>query len=329
MSYIAFFDMVGTRASALISSEEYTNAINDFNNSLKQIGSLCSCTIYGYSDNAYAEIEELTDLVDFFRLLRDNLMNKHRYFTAAVDCGSLKAEKISLGNRNSFSMKFTAPTTTDIYMRQCHFSGIGIMLSRNVVEDLRQNGMDTAFCESVYQQYPATKNDTEMVSIYDLSYSPVILEKLEYIIADYLMTAATSERAGRYYITPAISMIKCLDKSVFQDSLEKLIDLLSFNVIPEGFRYLPHNEKYSQYFMFALIEYILSLREQDKSIDAIKICERIIQGYRIEYHKLVEILPIISTAVISNKNKRMFLNILYNMNPLASANTKNNVSTEY
>lgn len=325
MSYIAFFDMVGTRASALISNEEYTDAINDFNNSLKQIGSLCPCTIYGYSDNAYAEIEELSDLVEFFRLLRDNLINKHRYFTAAVDCGSLKPERISLGNKNSFSMKFTAPTTIDIYMKQCHFSGIGILLSRSVVDDLRQKGMYTAFCESVYQQYPVTENDAGMVPIYDLSYRPVIFEKLEYIIADYLMTAATSERAGRYYITPAISMIKCLDKSVLLDNLEKLIKLLSFSVVPEGFRCLPHNEKYSQYFMFALIEYVLSLREHDKSIDAIRICEKIIQGYQIEYCKLVAILPTISTAVISNKNKRMFLNILYNMKPLVVENAKNDV----
>lgn len=322
MSYIAFFDMIGTRASALISSEEYTDAINDFNNSLKQVASLCQCTIYGYSDNAYAEIEKLTDLVDFFRFLRDNLMNKHRYFTAAVDCGSLKAERISLGNKNSFSMKFTAQKTIDIYMKQCQFSGIGISLSRSVVDDLQQNGMCTAFCQSVYQQFSVADNEAGIVPIFDLSYKPVIFEKLEYIIADYLMTAATSERAGRYYITPAISMIKCLDKNILFDGLEKLIKLLSFSVVPEGFRCLTHNERYSQYFMFALIEYVLSMREHDKSIDATRICEKIIQGYNIEYYKLVAILPTISTAIISNTNKRKFLNILYNMKPLVVKNTK-------
>lgn len=318
MSYIAFLDMIGTRASALISSKEYTDAINDFNNSLRQVGSLCQCTIYGYSDNAYAEIEKLDDLINFFRLLRDTLMNKHRYFSAAVDCGSLKADRVLLGNKNSFSMKFTAPTTVDIYMRQCQFSGIGISLSRSVVDNLQQEGMHTAFCHSVYQQYPFTENDTGIVPIFDLAYSPVIFEKLEYIIADYLMTAATSERAGRYYITPAISMIKCLDKSVILDNLEKLIALLSFQFVPAGFKFLPHNEKYSQYFLFALIEYVLSLREHDKSIDATEICEKIIQGYRIEHCKLVEILPTISTAVISNPNKRNFLNILYNMKPVTA-----------
>lgn len=313
MSYIAFLDMIGTRASALISSEEYTDAINDFNNSLKQVASLYRCTIYGYSDNAYAEIENLCDLVDFFRSLRDSLMNKHRYFTAAVDCGSLSAEQILIGKKHGFSMKFTEQKTVDIYMKQRQFSGIGISLSSRVVDDLQQSGMHTAFCQSVYQQYPVVDNEAGIVPIYDLSYNPVIFEKLEYIIADYLMTAATSERAGRYYITPMISMIKCLEKGILFDGLEKLIELLSFSVVPAGFRCLPHNERYSQYLLFALIEYVLALRENDESIDATRICEKIIQGYKIEYHKLVAILPTISTAVISNTNKRKFLNILYNM----------------
>lgn len=315
MSYIAFLDMVGTRASALISSEEYTSAINDFNNSIKQVGALCQCTIYGYSDNAYAEIEKLSDMISFFRTLRDSLMNKHRYFTAAVDSGSLMAERVPLGKDKGFSMKFTAPSTVDIYMKQCHFSGIGISLSQSVVKDLQQKGMQTAFCQSIFQQYPITDNEAGIVPVFDLSYQPVILEKLEYIIADYLMTAATNERAGRYYITPAISMIKCLNKSVLLKSLEDIISLLSFEVVPTAFKSLPHNEKYSQYFMFALIEYVLSLREQDKSIDAIEICEEIIRRYGIECSKLVQVLPTISTAVISSINKRKFLNILYNIKP--------------
>lgn len=320
MSYIAFLDMIGTRTSALISSDEYTSAINDFNTSLNQVGSLCQCTIYGYSDNAYVEIEKITDLVSFFRLLRDNLINKHRYFTAAVDRGSLMAERFPLGNKNSFSMKFTAPSTVDIYTKQCQFSGIGISLSENVIEDLRKNDMNVDFCQSIYQKSSIMNNDLDIVSIYDLSYSPVILEKLEYIIADYLLTAATSERAGRYYITPIVSMVKCLDKNVLMDRLDALIALLSFRDVPEGFKSLPANNKYSQYFMFALIEYVLSLREQDKSIDATKICEKIIIGYNIEHSKLVTLLPTIPTAVISNMNKRNFLSILYNMKPVATEN---------
>ena len=305
--------MIGTRASAMISNEEYTDAINDFTNSLKQVSSICQCTIYGYSDNAYIQIENLTDLIKFFRLLRDNLINKHRYFTAAVDYGSLNADRVSLDKNKSFSMKFTAPSTVDIYMQQCQFSGIGVSLSKKVVDDLIEQNRQDAFCMSIYKQRPTADDDSNVTAIYDLSYEPVILEKLKYIIADYLLTAATNERAGRYYITPIISMIKCLDKSTLVNDLDKAISLLSFQAIPKAFQSLNHNREYSLFFMFALIEFTLSLRERDKSINAKKICEQIIKGYNIDYSLLVETLPSIPTAVISSANKRNFLNILYNM----------------
>ena len=321
MPYIAFLDMIGTRASALISNDEYTSAINDFSKALTQVGDMCECKIYGYSDNAYVEICDLQNMINFFRYLREILMNQHRYFTAAVDSGTLCAERITLKNNKGFSMKFTAPSTVDIYMKQCHFSGIGISLSSNVINDLTRHQMQTEFCQSIFQKYPVADNEMGAIPVHDLSYNNVILEKLGYIISDYLMTAATNVRAGRYYITPTISMIKCLEKSVLLERLDELITLLSFKSVPSAFKDLRHNDKYSLFYFFALIEYVLSLREQDKSIDANIICERIIKGFSIEHSKLIETLPMISTSVISNINKKNFLNILYNMESIPNENT--------
>ena len=313
MSYIAFIDMVGTRASATISNQEYIKAINSFTNSLKRGSSICQCTIYGYSDNAYIQIENLTDLIKFFRFLRENLIYEHRYFSAAVDCGSLNADRVSFDNRKSLSMKFTAPATVDIYRQQCQFSGIGVSLSQKVVDDLVEQKMQDAFCMSIYKDRPNINGDSNVTPIYDLSYEPVIFEKIKYIMSDYLLTVATNERAGRYYITPIISMIKCLDKNTLLNDLDKTISLLSFQVIPEAFQLFDHNREYSLFFMFALIEFTLSLREKDQSIDAKKICEQIIEGYNIDYSILVKTLPSIPAAIISNENKRKFLSILYNM----------------
>ena len=312
MSYITFIDMIGTRASAMLNNQEYTDAINDFNNSLRQVSYACKCKVYGYSDNAYAEIDNLTDMITFFRILRDNLMKNHRYFTAAVDQGSLHAEQVRLNN-NSFSMKFTAPSTTDIYIKQCQYSGIGILLSNEVVEDMRKQKMESDFCQSIFQKHSVHEKEAEFVSVFDISYKNVILEKIEYLISDYLITAATNDRASRYYITPIISMIKCLNKDIITNELTSLISLLSFKNIPDAFEKLPRNKEYSLFFMFALIDFILSLRETNKSIDAIKNCEQVIKEYNISYPELIKKLPSISTAVISNINKRHFLNILYNI----------------
>lgn len=312
MSYVAFVDMVGTRASALISNAEYANAINDFNNALKQVSDYCECKIYGYSDNAYIEINKLPDVVLFFRRLRDTLMYRHRYFTAAVDWGSLNENRVYLDDQKGFSMKFTTADTVDIYKRQSSFSGIGVSLSKKVVEELNKKGMQDCFRQSIFQHCPKSGAAIEVESVFDVSYDPVILDKLEYIMADYMIAAATSERAGRYYITPIITMIKCLDTTIFSDSLSKLITLLSFQGVPKSFQTLPHIKEYSLFFMFALIEFVLSWRQTDKTVDAKRICEQVISNYGIDNSELLKNLPNISTSIISNENKRHFLSILYN-----------------
>lgn len=313
MSYIAFIDMVGTRASAMISNEEYTATINDFTNSLKQVNAICNCKIYGYSDNAYAEFHSLSSMVRFFQIFRENLMNKHRYFTAAVDSGSLQADQISFGSKKGFSMTFTSSAATDIYMKQRQFSGIGISLSKSVINDLQEQKMEDAICQSVFHCCTTEPNEPEFRPVVDFSYTPVILEKINYIMADYLMAAATSVRAGRYYLTPIISMIKCLDKSVISKDLKTLVELLSFQSMPKAFGSLQYNNTYSLYFLLALIDYVLTMREKDPTIDAIGICEHIIKQYSNRYFKLVETLPTIPTSVISTTHKRQLLNILYNI----------------
>lgn len=152
MPYIAFLDLTGTRASASISNDEYTDVIKDFHYSLKHAGSLCECNIYGYSDNAYIEIKELDDMIMFFRVLRKRLMQKHRYFSAAVDSGSLNADRLPIGKNKGFSMMFTAPKVINLYLKQSRFSGIGISLSERVVEELNSDKRDGSFCSSVFQR---------------------------------------------------------------------------------------------------------------------------------------------------------------------------------
>lgn len=312
MPYIAFLDMLGTRASALISNTEYEKAINDFNSRLETLSEEYQCKVYGYSDNAYVELKKISDLVLFFRYLRDSLMMQHRYFAAAVDWGTLDATGCSNGNFHS--MKFTAPATVDIYKMQCQFSGIGISLSEKVVHGLKEYRMDESFCSSIYQKAYIASGEPVVSLIYDLSYDSVSIDRLKYIIDDYLLTSATDVRAGRYYLTPLISMIKSLNVEEISQKLRDIVSLLSFSSTPDCFKSLPNNEWYSQYFLFALVERVFLLREKDTSLNANQICTEIIRGYNINGNKLVSICSTISPAIISNENKRNFLKTLYNMN---------------
>lgn len=307
MSYIAFLDMVGIQSSAMISSAEYTKAIDDFNTTLQMVHHSFPCTIYGYSDNAYIEFNSLHIMVNFLRLFREMLMKKHRYFTAAVDKGSLDATTLKFHPHQSFSMKFTSPSTVDIYLQQSQFSGIGVSLSSAVVGELNKKD----FCQSVFQKRFTTEDSTELVPIYDLSYNKASLPALRFIIEDYLITTATDSRAGRYYITPIISMIKSLKTDELQKEETDLIALISLKKIPKFFSSLPSNNLYSIYFVFALLDTVLSLREFDQSFDGMGYCQRIIEQQ--DCSTLIEMLPSISTAIIKNENKHYFLKVLYNM----------------
>lgn len=325
--------MIGTRSTAMISGEEYTSAIDDFNRILKQVAESCSCTVYGYSDNAYAEINSVEDVFKFFCTLRDQLMENHRYFTAVVDRGTLNAEMITIKgsatsyrkSQDSFSMKFVSPQAIDIYLKQCDFTGIGISLSQNVIHDMIKNQKNQKlFCQSIYQKKTETTSNQNLtiVPIFDIAYSDVCIEKIEYIISDYLIASATNFQAGRYYITPIISMIKCLPQRIIECELKKIVSLISLSDIPEVFKSLPYQREHSLYFILALIDHVLSLRDTDLLFDSRRICECIINLYNNISSDTIEQLSTIPSAIISNKNKRMFLSFLYNQEYRKNTNEK-------
>ena len=316
MSYIAFFDMLGTRSAAMIGNNEYTSAIEDFNNALKQVSALYPCKVFAYSDNAYVEIDKLEDLIVFFRLLRGLLMDNHRFFTAVVERGSLDCKKISFNQNRGFSMKFTAPATIDIYLKQCDFTGIGISLSQKVIDDIKDKNIRGAVCQSVYQARPKTNIESHpiIMPIYDISYENVSYEQIKYIISDYLLASATSGRAGRYYITPIISMIKSLNKDLILNDLKQLVFLISLHEVPNIFKELPNQNIHSLYFILALIDCVFNMHEITDKLDPLKICQDIITYYNKVTPQTIEIIPSVSPAIISNNSKKMFLSVLYNMN---------------
>lgn len=318
-SYIAFLDMLGTRAAASSSDQEYTTAINDFNHAIAICSEVHKGKVYGYSDNAYVQFCSLNDLVSFFQSLRDTLMLQHHYFCAAADVGTLsKGPELFTQGDNYYSMKFTSDSAVVVYRMQTRYTGIGIFLSHAIVRNLQKEGPEGSFCNSLCLQNNLVNGEFDYLSVYDISYSDVSFDKLKHLLSDYLVTAATNPRAGRYYVTPIISMIKCCNQDIFgnDSDFKNIINLLSFKSIPKCFQTLSHNETYSIYFLFALIESVLSpiVSASTSSLDVTNICETIINNFEIPHEKLIATLPSIPLSIISERNKRHFLSILYNMN---------------
>lgn len=316
MPYIAYLDMLGTRASASMSNQEYTDAITDFHNALKQLSDVFDCEIYGYSDNAYIQIEHLSEMIDFLRQLRRQLMMTHRYFSASLNRGSLNTTVVKYGSKKGLSMQFTAPAVIELYLSQCQFSGIGFSISQNVCDDMENNGIGNLIGRSVYKKLLPEDFKNSIVPVKDIAYESILIEDIDNLVSDYVITASTDERAARYYLTPIVSMLKSVDLSVIEadNSLDKLISLISFDSLPDAFKTSNKYKEYSFYFLFSLLDYVFSLSETNRTFDSWKISEKILKKFDSDFKEIIEHLTLMPINVISGINKRKLIVLIYNMN---------------
>ena len=312
MSYIAFLDMLGTRAAAAVSNAEYKRAIKAFHKSMNDAASFCKgdCKIFGYSDNAYIEIEEFDDIIVFFRELRQLLLEKHLYFSAAIAPGSLGVDDsiVKTGNQG-YSMVFTATEAIQVYRLQCAFSGIGITVSNKIIKEIENISSSSDFCNTIFQPL-VDSNHYEC--IYDISYKNIVLEEIEYIIADYITTNVMDKRAGRYYITPIISVIKCIDEDIIINKREQLVRLITAQSIPNDFSE-ELNKDLILLFVFALLDRSLCLYEKNMDMDINVILQHLIECSEINIKEFIKKIPSIKNEIVSEIHKKQILKCLYNM----------------
>lgn len=308
MPYIAFLDMVGTKSYASISNDEYANAINAFHKEMANVAKrFNNCQIYGYSDNAYIEVEKLDDMIQFMRRLRRRLMSKHFYFNAAVGRGSLCHVKVDMPQDKGFSMSFTSPSTVNVYMAQSKFTGIGVYLTQDVVDDLNSEQLHNEFCSSIYKP----KYQDAFCSIYDISYDTIGLDELNYILSDYALATILDREAGRYYITPVISMIRNIDIDAFHEDVSKLTSIVMMNEI-KSVLCADRIDEYSWLFLYTLIGRILSLDRNDSfQINIQKVFRDIVDSSKIDRKKLIENLPVAPLGVISNLEKKKLVQHMF------------------
>lgn len=309
MPYVAFLDMVGSKSAASISNKEYQKSIYEFNCILNDIGSQYDASIYAYSDNAYIELKDLENMLSFFQVFRQQLLLKHRYFSAAIDHGKL--ENVITNNSDieheRISMMFTNPKIINIYLKQCDFSGIGFHISNSIVDELKKHSLDDKIRYSIYQSKPIDNIENYKV-VADLAYLSVDFEHLSFIISDYIINNVLNKRAGRYYITPIITMIKCLNKDEIEKNLENIVKLITLQKVPFSVKSEAYNKMHIFFFLYSLIDTVLLIyKSKHKAYD---ICSKIIEISSIDPKILLEELANIPMEIISNLNKRYFIKII-------------------
>ena len=178
MAYIGFLDILGTRAKAALGDNDYTKLINLFNDKLYHLSEAYKGKVYAYSDNAYVQFEDLNDMINFFRKLRDALMFDNYYFCAAGDKGTLSSKSEPFENKAGFySMKFTSEAAVEVYRLQSQCTGIGVFLSDTIVANLiRRN--QRSFCSSICLKNELVDNEFALMPVYDISYTGVSTEKI-------------------------------------------------------------------------------------------------------------------------------------------------------
>ena len=132
--YIAFMDLLGTKAMAIANPVQYRKIIEVFHNVIEQ---LCrkynAVKIYVFSDCAYFEDTNFENLCMLFKDMREQLLEKEICFNAAICEGALGARKTD--SKKYVIVDFNDEQVVKVYGLQSCFTGAGIYIDPYILND--------------------------------------------------------------------------------------------------------------------------------------------------------------------------------------------------
>lgn len=139
MSYISYFDLLGTRGFCE-NSETYYKNIKEFYETVQQQSCFLSKGKVGiFSDCAYAESSSLYELILFLVEVRDRLISQGLFFNAVVKEGDLDIKVVeNTTMRPAFGVVFNNSQIADLFITQSKFKGIGIWIDTNLVKEIEK-----------------------------------------------------------------------------------------------------------------------------------------------------------------------------------------------
>ena len=235
MSYIAYFDFLGTRDLIQNDPSQYLKNMhliegtikNYFKTTFLKIQNTC---MYYFSDCAYVQCDCLPSLVSFLVFLRDHLLSFGYYFKASLSSGLLGQSIFKEGeDKNNdepqaymFGVSFTSKHIADLNILQEQFKGIGIFLSDDVYHKLRAElsssrkakkfGLNEI--EIIESFFSVDLNCKNIKKYNDLSYSFASKTRrgatniFTSLCQDYFKAIKKSQSAGRYYLSVFITILR-------------------------------------------------------------------------------------------------------------------------
>jgi hypothetical protein len=209
MNYIAFLDLLGIKSIASLNNELYFNNIKKF----QQATEICSNAfikskyqIRVFSDCAYIECENITDLFKYLQNLRHTLFLDEIFFNAAVTTGTLRCSTTKK-NEELICINFESKDTVKVYSMQTTFFGIGIYVDPNLAEILDETTKTFCIASSYCSNYNNENIYNNFNNYFDIKYKEITINLIKYILMNYIKTISLNKKAA------ALRKILCKKKS--------------------------------------------------------------------------------------------------------------------
>lgn len=314
--YIAFMDLLGTKAMAIANPAQYRKIIEVFHNVIEQ---LCrkynAVIIYVFSDCAYFEDTNFENLCMLFKDMREQLLEKEICFNAAICEGALGARKTD--SKKYVIVDFNDEQVVKVYGLQSCFTGAGIYIDPYILNDkdiyMKSNRI---LVDSIYANI--NKEDGKFIyrNCKDIKFQRNSEGLLQFILNLYVKTYLLDRRAARYYYTIYATYINEQGIDDFLDDKMRLINLI-INSVQKLYDYdgkviilmLLINRLYD-----AMEKKLVEKNRKACPIDLDDVNDELYESlsYIYENAEMEKVCNIrdISSEVISNKNKSLFADFL-------------------
>lgn len=216
MSYISYFDLLGTRGFCENRNTYYKNITSFYDVIHQESCFLKGCGSVGiFSDCAYAESSSLERLLDFIVEVRDQLISQGLFFNAVITKGNLGIKDIPQDeNRPSFGVVFSDSMIADLYISQTRFKGIGISVDKLLVDEINKNtSYKTTNCIFIDKINREGRTQFVPVEYFDIKfdydgYSKEMEHTLDIFYHEFYSAYIKSPHFGRYYISALSNFIR-------------------------------------------------------------------------------------------------------------------------
>lgn len=308
-NFIAFMDILGTKATAIANPVLYREQIEWFHDCieivLKRYGHI-KC--YVYSDCAYFSCRDLKELCKGFILLREDLFSHRICFNAAICEGELCELRKNINK--SLIIDFKNKSVVDVYSKQSRFSGAGIYIDPDLIKR-EEISLKDLTVKSLYKSINKYDGTDTYLECFDLKFGRISVQFIKNILIMYLRCYLSDKRAARYYYTPYTTYLRGLDIDCFTkefDTIEMVLELI-----------VKIDDKViSNVFVLILINCIYDAKKEtlpqfdDLSEINIKLQEVLDFIYKRTNLDSVNNIKEYSKEIISNENKMLLVDYLLN-----------------